>query len=259
MRIERFLFDDTTVVTVTTNNHPHAAPPEVCAVVGGVAPSSEQLAQIQRGHAQRLAPCAPSKIVCIGLNFRRHAEEMGKALPAEPVVFLKPTTAIVSNNDAIVLPAQSNDVQFEGELAVVIGKRATRVLAADAMQHVLGYTIMNDVTARDLQRADMRYTRAKGFDSFAPLGPAIVAGLDPNALRIETRVNGELRQNSGCDDFIFSLSAIIEYVSNIMTLLPGDVISTGTPAGVGTLHAGDVVSVTIEPIGTLQNPVVALR
>ena len=259
MRIERFLFDDTTVVSVTTNSHTHAATPEVCAVVGGVAPTHAQLAQIQRGDAQRVAPCAPSKIVCIGLNFRRHAEEMGKALPAEPVVFLKPSTAIIADGGAIELPPQSSDVQFEGELAVVIGRRATRVSRADAMSYVLGYTIMNDVTARDLQRADSRYTRAKGFDTFAPLGPAIVTELDPSELRIETRVGDAMRQSSGCDDFIFPLPAIIEYVTSIMTLLPGDVISTGTPAGVGTLHVGDVVSVTIEPIGTLRNCVVAQR
>ena len=203
-----------------------------------------------------LPPVQPTKIICIGLNYRRHAEEMKKPLPSEPLIFMKPTSAIIGYGEAIQLPATSQDVHYEGELAVVIGSRATAVTAAEAMQHVLGYTLMNDVTARDIQRAQARYTHAKGFDTFAPLGPAIVTGLDPKALSIRTHVNGELRQESSCDDMIFTVAECISFISGIMTLMPGDIISTGTPAGVGPLQAGDVVTVSMDEIGVLSNPVV---
>jgi 2-keto-4-pentenoate hydratase/2-oxohepta-3-ene-1,7-dioic acid hydratase in catechol pathway len=202
-----------------------------------------------------LVPCTPTKIVCIGLNYRRHAEEMGKSIPELPVVFLKPTTALIAHQESIVLPVHSNEVHYEGELAAVVGTRASHVSEHDAMAHVAGFTVLNDVTARDLQRQDGRYTRAKGFDTFAPVGPVIATGLDPRALSIETRVNGDLRQQSGCDDMIFSVPWLISYVSSIMTLMPGDILTTGTPSGVGPLKVGDVVSVSINDIGTLTNPV----
>jgi 2-keto-4-pentenoate hydratase/2-oxohepta-3-ene-1,7-dioic acid hydratase in catechol pathway len=204
-----------------------------------------------------LPPVQPSKIICIGLNYRRHAEEMNKPLPKEPLIFMKPTSAIIGNGEPIQLPASSQDVHYEGELAVIIGSRATAVSAADAMNHVLGFTLMNDVTARDIQRAQARYTHAKGFDTFAPVGPAIVTGLEPKMLSIRTHVNGQLRQESSCDDMIFTVAECISFISGIMTLLPGDIISTGTPAGVGSLHPGDVVSISIDEIGVLTNPVVA--
>jgi len=204
-----------------------------------------------------LTPVQPTKIICIGLNYRRHAEEMNKPLPKEPLIFMKPTSAIIGDGEAIRLPASSQDVHYEGELAVVIGSRATAVTAHDAMKHVLGFTLMNDVTARDIQRAQARYTHAKGFDTFAPVGPAIVTGLDPAGLTIRTHVNGQLRQESSCDDMIFTVAECISFISGIMTLLPGDIISTGTPAGVGPLHAGDVVTVSMDEIGSLSNPVVA--
>ncbi len=183
---------------------------------------------------------------------------MGKPLPELPVVFLKPTSALIAHQDTILLPPQSGEVHYEGELAAVIGRRATRVSEADAMSCVSGFTVLNDVTARDLQRQDARYTRAKGFDTFAPVGPVIVNGLDPRDLEIQTHVNGQLRQKSGCDDMIFSVPWLISYVSSIMTLLPGDILTTGTPAGVGPLSAGDTVSVSISGIGTLTNPVHSL-
>lgn len=207
--------------------------------------------------ARLLAPVVPSKVVCIGLNYRRHADEMGKAVPSEPLMFLKPSTSVIASGDAIVLPPDSTEVHHEGELAVVIGRIARDVPEARATDYILGYTLMNDVTARDIQRREQRYTRAKGFDTFAPLGPAIVTGLDPDALTITTRVNGEVRQASGVDDLIFSIRRLLAFVSRVMTLLPGDVISTGTPSGVGPIRAGDTVEVEIAEIGVLSNPVIA--
>ena len=202
-----------------------------------------------------LAPCEPSKIVCVGLNYRRHAEEMSKPIPEEPLIFLKPTTAILPPNGTIRLPASSSEVHHEGELAIVIGKSACEVPATEAWEYVAGLTIMNDVTARDIQRREGKYTRGKGFDTFAPLGPTLVMGVDPNELQLTVRVNGEVKQSSGCDDMIFSVPEIIEFISSVMTLLPGDVISTGTPAGVGPLLDGDLVEVEISQIGILRNQV----
>lgn len=205
-----------------------------------------------------LAPVEPSKIICVGLNYRRHAEEMGKAIPDEPMLFMKPVTALVGPDEPIELPPQSEEVHHEGELAVVIRETLRRVDVEQATDGILGFTIMNDVTARDLQRRDGgRYTRAKGFDTFAPIGPAIVTDVDPRSLSIEVRVNGDVRQRSGCDDMIFDVPHLVSFVSHIMTLLPGDVISTGTPSGVGPLQGGDLVEVEIEGIGALRNPVVA--
>ena len=195
--------------------------------------------------AQRLVPCEPSKIVCVGLNYRKHAAEMGKALPAEPLLFLKPPSALIGPGQPILLPAASHEVHYEAELAVVIGIRATDVRVEDALDHVLGYTLINDVTARDLQRSDVQYTRAKSFDTFAPLGPTIVTELDPESLEISLNVNGEQRQRSLCSDMIFSVPEIVSFVSGVMTLEPGDVIATGTPAGVGPLREGDLVSLAI--------------
>jgi 2-keto-4-pentenoate hydratase/2-oxohepta-3-ene-1,7-dioic acid hydratase in catechol pathway len=225
-------------------------------VLAGSDPTALAPADAALLQAPELLCVSPSKIVCIGLNYRRHAEEMGKPLPKEPVIFMKPTTALIGPGETIRRPAISADVHYEGELAIVIGRRATAVSVAEADAHVLGFTLMNDVTARDLQRADARYTRAKGFDTFAPCGPAIVTGLDPRALTIRTWINGELRQESSCDDMIFTVAECIAYVSSIMTLLPGDIISTGTPAGVGALASGDTVRIGIEGIGMLENPVV---
>ena len=206
-----------------------------------------------------LAPVAPSKIVCIGLNYKDHAAEQGKPLPAEPLIFLKPSTAIVNPGEAITIPGGVGRVDYEAELAVVIGRRATKVGESDALSHVLGYTCMNDVTARDLQKKDGRYTRAKGFDTFAPLGPCIATGLAPDALRVTGTLNGTLRQDSSTRELIFPVATLIAYISRIMTLLPGDIVSTGTPAGIGPLQAGDEIVVHVEGIVVLRNPVVAAR
>lgn len=206
-----------------------------------------------------LAPVTPSKIVCIGLNYKDHAAEQGKPLPAEPLIFLKPSSAIINPGDAIEIPPGVGRVDYESELAVVIGRRATKVSEADALSHVLGLTCMNDVTARDLQKKDGRYTRAKGFDTFAPLGPCIATGLVPDDLAVSGLLNGEVRQQSSTRELIFPVATLIAYISRIMTLLPGDIVSTGTPAGIGPLQAGDEMAVRVEGVGELRNPVVAGR
>lgn len=199
----------------------------------------------------------PSKIIGIGVNYRAHALEMGKALPEEPLMFLKPRSALLPEGFPIERPAGYDSVDYEGELGVVIGQRARRVSRERALDMVLGYTCVNDVTVRDLQKKDGQWSRAKGFDTFCPLGPKIVAGLDPRNLRILTRVNGAVRQDSTTADMIFDVAALIAFISAHMTLEVGDVISTGTPAGVGNLEPGDLVEVEIEGIGILKNPVVA--
>ncbi|MFY0544659.1 fumarylacetoacetate hydrolase family protein [Brevibacillus sp. H7] len=199
-----------------------------------------------------LAPCTPSKIVCIGLNYKDHAEEIGKELPAEPLMFLKPSTTVIGPGEPIVYPKLTENLHYEGELAVVIKKEARRIKAEEADDYILGFTCAIDVTARDLQWRDGQWTRAKGFDTFCPLGPAIASKLDYNDLRIVTRVNGEIRQDSNTNQMVFTVPQLLEAITAVMTLLPGDVVLTGTPSGVGELQPGDEVSVTIEGIGTLS-------
>lgn len=203
-----------------------------------------------------LAPCQPSKIVALGVNYRKHAEEMGSKLPKNPLIFLKPPTAVVGPEDNIVYPPSSTRVDFEGELAVVIGKETRRVSLGEALDYVLGYTCLNDVTARDLQSSDGQWTRAKGFDTFGPVGPCIETELDPGNVMLETYLNGELKQRTSTSDLIYSVPVQISFISEVMTLLPGDVIATGTPSGVGPMNPGDTVEIKIESIGTLRNYVV---
>ncbi len=202
--------------------------------------------------AHVLAPCEPSKIVAVGLNYRDHAAEMKKALPEEPLLFIKPGTAVIGAGEQILCPRQSKQVEFEGELAIVVGRMCRRVTPGDALDFILGYTCMIDVTARDIQRREGQYTRAKGFDTFAPLGPWIDTAADPADLAIETYVNGERRQSSRTSELIFSPAFLVSFISQVMTLLPGDVVSSGTPAGVGPLRAGDTIEVRIESIGALR-------
>jgi 2-keto-4-pentenoate hydratase/2-oxohepta-3-ene-1,7-dioic acid hydratase in catechol pathway len=205
--------------------------------------------------AQLLPPVAPSKIVAVGRNYAEHAKELGNEAPSEPIIFLKPPTAVIAPGATIVRPPQSQRVDFEGELAIVIGKTA-RNISRDRWRDVaLGFTCANDVTARDLQKKDVQFTRGKSFDTFCPLGPCIDTEVDPAALALTTRVNGEVRQNGNTHDMVFDCGAIIEFITAVMTLLPGDVILTGTPAGVGPLAGGDTVEVEIAGIGTLRNPV----
>jgi 2-keto-4-pentenoate hydratase/2-oxohepta-3-ene-1,7-dioic acid hydratase in catechol pathway len=198
-----------------------------------------------------------SKIVCIGRNYREHAKELGHEVPTEPLIFLKPSSAVLAPGGTIVRPKLSRNVHYEGELAVVIGKVCHRLSPdADVREYILGYSCLNDVTARDLQNKDGQWSRAKGFDTFCPLGPAIAVGPDPwQGVRVQTRVNGEIKQDGTTADLIFPIDVVIRYIAEAMTLLPGDIIATGTPVGVGPLFAGDVVEVTVEGVGTLRNPV----
>jgi 2-keto-4-pentenoate hydratase/2-oxohepta-3-ene-1,7-dioic acid hydratase in catechol pathway len=211
------------------------------------------------GNIRLLAPCQPSKIVAIGRNYADHAAEFGNTAPDEPLLFLKPPSAVIGPEAPIRYPRLSHHVDHEAELAVVIGKPAWRVPAARADEYILGYTCGNDITARDLQQEDAQWTRAKGFDSFCPLGPWIETELDPGQLRIRCRVNGETRQVGHTSDMVHAIPYLIEYITQVMTLEMGDVILTGTPAGVGPLKPGDQVEVEIEQIGILRNTIVADR
>jgi len=203
-----------------------------------------------------LSPCLPSKIVALGLNYRDHAEEVKMAIPEQPLLFMKPSTSVIGPGDAIVYPKMSRRVDYEAELAVVIGKIAKSVPTERAGDYILGYTCLNDVTARDLQPKDGQWTLAKGFDTFAPMGPWIVTDVDPHQLEIATYLNGERRQHSNTKNLIFGPHQLVSYISHVMTLLPGDVIATGTPSGIGRMVVGDKVDVVIEGIGTLTNTVI---
>jgi 2-keto-4-pentenoate hydratase/2-oxohepta-3-ene-1,7-dioic acid hydratase in catechol pathway len=211
--------------------------------------------RVPLAESRLLAPIIPTKIVAIGKNYADPAREMGDEPPAEPVVFLKPSTSVIGPGDRILRPAGVDRVDFEGELAVVIGRLTKAVPAASALDHVLGYTCANDVTARDQQRTDGQWARAKGYDSFCPLGPWIETDVDPGALQLTTKVNGDVRQHAGTSSMLHGVADLIAYTSAVMTLLPGDVLITGTPAGIGPLDDGDEVSVTIAGIGTLTNTV----
>jgi 2-keto-4-pentenoate hydratase/2-oxohepta-3-ene-1,7-dioic acid hydratase in catechol pathway len=202
-------------------------------------------------------PIAPSKIVCVGRNYREHAAELGNKMPDEPLLFLKAPSAIIFSGDEIVLPKQSQQVEHEGELGVVIGRVARNIPSEeDPLRYVLGYTCVNDVTARDLQRKDVQFTRGKSFDTFCPVGPWIETDIDPQNVTVETRINGEVKQKGNTADMAFPVSFLIRYISEIMTLNPGDLIATGTPAGVSRMKAGDTVEVEVSGIGILQNRVV---
>ena len=209
--------------------------------------------------AKLLAPAVPSKIVCIGRNYREHAAELGNEVPKEPLLFLKAPSAVIAPGAPIQIPALSQRVDFEGELAIVIGKRAAKIRAdEDVRPYIRGYTIVNDVTARDLQKSDGQWSRAKGFDTFCPMGPLVTDRVDPEAgLTVSTRLNGEVKQEGTTRDLIFGVAALLRHITAAMTLFPGDVIPTGTPAGVAPMKPGDVVEVSVEGIGTLSNPVSA--
>jgi 2-keto-4-pentenoate hydratase/2-oxohepta-3-ene-1,7-dioic acid hydratase in catechol pathway len=204
-----------------------------------------------------LAPCLPSKIVCLGLNYRSHVEETKLPMPSVPLIFLKPSTAVIGPNEKIILPRGYKRIDYEGELGVVIGKKAKDVPEEEANGYVLGYTCFNDVSDRRAQAADGQWTRAKGYDTFAPIGPWIETDVAPDNLKLKTYLNGELRQSASTSDLIFKISKLISFISSVMTLLPGDVIATGTPSGIGPMNPGDVVEVRIEKIGTLRNFVVS--
>jgi 2-keto-4-pentenoate hydratase/2-oxohepta-3-ene-1,7-dioic acid hydratase in catechol pathway len=199
----------------------------------------------------------PSKVVAVGLNYRSHAEETKMPLPEEPMLFIKPSTSVIGPGETIKMPPQSKRVDHEAELAVVIGKAAWGLDRERAAGAILGYTCANDVTARDLQGKDVQFTRSKGFDTFCPLGPHVVTGIDPASLEVTCRVNGEVRQKAPTSDLVFDAATLVAFISSVMTLLPGDVVLTGTPSGISPLASGDVVEVDISGIGVLQNPVSA--
>ncbi len=202
-----------------------------------------------------LPPCIPSKIVAVGLNYRDHARELGLALPEEPVIFLKPVTTIIGPGESVIFPAASSRVDYEAELGVVIKDRTRNISPEEAPDHILGYTCANDVTARDLQKKDGQWTRAKSFDTFCPVGPWIVTDLDPGDLLIQSYLNGERRQSSRTSQLIFNVHELVSFISGIMTLEPGDLIITGTPSGIGPMKPGDEIEVRIEGIGSLKNKV----
>jgi 2-keto-4-pentenoate hydratase/2-oxohepta-3-ene-1,7-dioic acid hydratase in catechol pathway len=224
-----------------------------------ITPATPAFEPIPLAGVTLLAPVVPPKIVCIGRNYREHAAELGNEVPREPLIFLKPSSALIGPGQAISIPPQSQRVDFEGELAVVIGKRCTSIGAEeDVRQYIRGYTIVNDVTARDLQKSDGQWSRAKGFDTFCPVGPLVTDEIDPAAgISVRTLLNGEVRQDGNTRDFIFSIPALLRYITAAITLVPGDLIPTGTPAGVGPMKPGDTVEVSIEGIGTLCNSVQA--
>jgi len=208
-------------------------------------------------HVRILPPVLPSKVIAVGLNYKDHAEELGQAIPDEPVLFMKPSTSVIGHNEEILYPPSATRVDYEAELAAVVRKKARHVKEEDAAEYILGYTCLNDVTARDLQQKDGQWTRSKSFDTFCPIGPVIVTDMNPNSANIYTRVNGHQRQSSNTKNFIFSMFRLFSFISHIMTLLPGDIITTGTPSGIGALQPGDTVEIEVEGIGILKNSVVA--
>jgi len=212
-------------------------------------------ANIPMEHVHLLAPIQPGKIICVGHNYQSHIIEMDSTIPDIPVIFLKAPSSVIGPGSAIILPSQSKRVEHEAELAVVIGRQGRWIKPDDVSKYIFGYTIANDVTARDLQRQDGQWDRSKGFDTFCPLGPWIETEMDPTDVLLTCRVNDELRQMASTNDMIFTVGQLVSFVSSVMTLFPGDVVMTGTPAGVGPLAAGDVVTVSIEGIGELSNPI----
>jgi 2-keto-4-pentenoate hydratase/2-oxohepta-3-ene-1,7-dioic acid hydratase in catechol pathway len=224
-----------------------------------ITPATPAFEPIPLAGVTLLAPVVPPKIVCIGRNYREHAAELGNEVPREPLIFLKPPSALIGPGEAICIPPQSQRVDFEGELGVVIGKRCTSIGAdEDVRQYIRGYTIVNDVTARDLQKSDGQWSRAKGFDTFCPVGPLVTDEIDPaSGISVRTLLNGEVRQDGNTRDFIFCIPALLRYITAAITLVPGDLIPTGTPAGVGPMKPGDTVEVSIEGVGTLCNSVQA--
>ncbi len=212
--------------------------------------------KIRFKNCELLPPCKPSKIILVGLNYRNHAAELNMPIPKNPIIFLKPPTSLIGHNDSIIYPSSVKRLDYEAELAVVIGKKAKNILIKDAQKYIFGYTCLNDVTARDLQSHDIQWTRAKSFDTFCAIGPWIETELIPYNIKIQSFLNGKLKQNASSKEFIFKIEYLVSFISKIMTLLPGDIISTGTPPGVGKMKKGDIIEIKVEGIGTLKNRVV---
>ncbi len=220
--------------------------------------STKRINQIPFSEAPLLAPVLPPKIVCVGRNYREHAAELGNEVPKEPLIFLKPPSSLLNPGENIVRPKISERTDYEGELGVIIGRKCRKLRPdEDVRPYILGYTAVNDFTARDLQKKDPQWTRAKGCDTFCPVGPLVTDEIDPwTGVSVETRVDGQVRQRGSTRDFIFALDVVLRYITEFMTLLPGDLIATGTPSGIGPVVAGNVVEVTVEGVGTLRNPIV---
>jgi 2-keto-4-pentenoate hydratase/2-oxohepta-3-ene-1,7-dioic acid hydratase in catechol pathway len=254
MKIYRYKHKDKISYGVLTEEN-------LCPVEGSIFKKfSVKKEKIPIGDATLLPPVIPSKIVAIGANYKSHVREMGRQIPEEPLIFLKPPSSLVGPNDIIVYPKMSKRVDYEGELALIIKKRARLLEDGDnAEDYILGYTCFNDVTARDLQMKDVQFTRAKSFDTFAAVGPCIATDVKPDGLRLKTFLNGKLKQSSTLKNLIFPVPFIVRYISRIMTLEPGDIITTGTPAGVGPMSPGDRVDIQIEGIGTLSNTVMKIK
>jgi len=256
MRVARFAGDDDPRfgVVATDGDTPIIAPVKGDPLYAPLELTGEK---IPLEDVRLLTPVIPrSKVVCVGKNYLAHAAEMGGEVPAEPLIFLKPNTSVIGPGEPIFYPAQSENVHYEGELAVVIGRICRKLAREDVAKVIYGYTVANDVTARDLQARDGQWARAKGFDTFCPLGPWIETDFDPSDVRVRTTLNGETKQDARTSDLVFDVPTILAYVTSFMTLLPGDVVLTGTPEGVGPMVPGDHVSVTIDGLGTLTNPVV---
>ena len=249
MKIARFFADSMVRYGIVEGD-------DIIELVEGEIPSEQDAVTYLLPEVTLLAPTAPSKVVAVGLNYTDHAKEVGMDLPHDPMLFLKPSTSVIGPDENIIYPVMSERVDYEGELAVVISQEAKNVSPEDAEDYILGYTCLNDVTARDLQIKDVQFTRAKSFDTFCPIGPWIDTDIDPTNVAIETRVNDKTVQSSHTKHLNWDVFALVSFISRVMTLLPGDVIATGTPAGIGPLEPGDRVDVTIAGIGTLSNQVV---
>ncbi|GAB3951947.1 fumarylacetoacetate hydrolase family protein [Kribbella albertanoniae] len=259
MRIARFSVDDEPKYGLVETDDPEGLSGTVALLDSDPLYRPVQLTgeTLQLADVRLLAPVIPrSKVVCVGRNYAAHAAELGNEVPKEPLIFLKPNTSVVGPLDGIVYPEQTNDLQFEGELAIVIGRICRDLPKERAEEVIFGYTIANDVTARDLQKSDGQWARAKGYDTFCPLGPWIQTDLDVADLRVTTTLNGETKQDGRTSQFIFDIPTVLAYVTSFTTLLPGDVVLTGTPAGVGPMLPGDSVSITVEGLGTLTNRVI---
>jgi 2-keto-4-pentenoate hydratase/2-oxohepta-3-ene-1,7-dioic acid hydratase in catechol pathway len=258
VRIARFSLSDQIAFGVVDGDEAEPDSLRITAIDGHpYAPFERTAASFPLSDVRLLPPSLPSKVIGIGKNYADHAREMGGEPPSTPVVFLKPSTSVIGPGDAVVLPPQSSQVEYEGEIAIVIGRLAREVPASRASDVILGYTCADDVTARDFQRTDGQWTRAKGFDGFCPLGPWIETEVHTDALSVTTTVNGAVRQHAPASDMVHSISDLVVFVSSIMTLLPGDVILTGTPAGVGEIQDGDEICVSVGGVGTLRHRVVS--
>jgi 2-keto-4-pentenoate hydratase/2-oxohepta-3-ene-1,7-dioic acid hydratase in catechol pathway len=259
VRIARFSVDDEPKYGVVETDDPEGLTGTVAVLDSDPLYRPVQFTgeQLQLADVRLLAPVIPrSKVVCVGRNYAAHAEELGNEVPKEPLIFLKPNTSVVGPRDGIVYPEQTNDLHFEGELAIVIGRICRDLPRERAEEVIFGYTIANDVTARDLQKSDGQWTRAKGYDTFCPLGPWISTDLDVADLRVTTTLNGEPKQDGRTSQFIFDIPEVLAYITSFTTLLPGDVVLTGTPAGVGPMLPGDEVAISVEGLGTLTNKVI---